>query len=42
MDEAGDTLRGFVPAALAYLVWTATTLVVLLAGCGRFGRRRAR
>jgi hypothetical protein len=30
--EDDDTLREFGPAALAYLVWAATTVVVVLAG----------
>jgi len=28
----GDTLREFIPVALAYLTWGATTLVILVLG----------
>ncbi len=36
--EDGDTLREFVPVALAYSAWGTTTLVVLLVGWRRMGR----
>jgi hypothetical protein len=37
-----DTLREFVPAGAAYLVWAATAAIVVLAGWRRFGGRGAR
>jgi hypothetical protein len=33
--EDGDTLREFIPVALAYAAWGTTTLVILLAGWRR-------
>jgi len=36
--EDGDTLREFIPVALAYLTMAATTLLVLVAGWRRIRR----
>jgi predicted exporter len=36
--EEGDTLREFVPVALAYFAWATTTFIVLLVGWRRMGR----
>ena len=36
--EDGDTMREFVPVALAYAAWAAATVVTLVIGWRRVGR----
>lgn len=38
--EDDDTLREFIPVAMAYLAWGVTTVVVVLADWRWIGRRR--
>jgi hypothetical protein len=38
--EDGDTLREFVPVALGYVAWAATTALALVAGWRRVRRGR--
>ncbi len=38
--EDDDTLREYIPVALAYMTWAATTLIVLVVGLGRLRQSR--